>query len=264
MTWREQVLKYCTVANAMATTMSPEEFANARREGIGASDASVILGTNPWADLNELIEDKIATGVTAKNLEVAGKASVRKGIDLEPLVLKKAEELLGTPVYKPEDMYRIAGSPWLTVNYDGLAWTLGQWMPVEAKTVTQFGEKQWNWAKSWQPAMTLPYRFTSVATDPKERCEQASAHYGIPPYYYCQLQQQMLGCGATMGLMAALHDKDWTLRLYLVHRDDPLIQTLIERSMEFWNKHITPYKGTPRYEIRVMQVEKSQLAEEDY
>jgi predicted phage-related endonuclease len=233
--WSEEILKYCNVDVEAATNLSEAEFADIRRNGIGASDASVILGTNPWAKLEDITEDKLAKGYTAKNAEISTKPNVRKGSDLEPLILKKAEEAIARPVIKPTAMYRFKNYPWLTVNYDGITNIFDQWVPVEAKMVSTFGEKGWNWGKSWAKGEMQKAFSTRPNIGIEERCKQAGEHYGIPPYYYCQLQQQMAGIGASFGFMAALHDKDWTLRLYMVHRDNLLLQELVDKSRTFWN-----------------------------
>lgn len=230
--WKDLILLNCDIAIPNISELSDEEFANARRNGIGASDSSVILGTNPWAKLDELREEKLASGYTDRNAQISDKAAVRKGKDLEPLILQKASHQFDIPIFKPVDMYRVRKAPWLTINYDGIGRLWHYWMPFEAKLVTMYGEKQWNPARCWDG--TVP-KVPLLPKDPVERSKEASEHYGIPPYYYPQLQQQMLGLGSDFGFMAALHDKDWTLRLYMVHRDQPLIDAIIEQSKSFWD-----------------------------
>jgi len=167
-------------------------------------------------------------------------------------------------VEKPLDMYRIAMYPWLTVNFDGIAKMHGKFIPIEAKMVSPYGEKGWDWTKSWSPGMMVKPPAIPHDMQADKRCEIASKHYGIPAYYYCQLQQQMLGLGSPFGFMAALHDKDWTLRMYMVMRDNYLLLDLIRKSRTFWNTTIAPKKGLTIYPDTIeMQVPKLELARDE-
>ena len=62
-------------------------FAMLRRVGLGASDSSVILGVNLYTKLDELIQQKRSTEITEEERKVGELENVRKGRDLEPIIL---------------------------------------------------------------------------------------------------------------------------------------------------------------------------------
>ena len=49
--------------------------------------------------------------------------------------------------------------------------------------------------------------------------KRKATRIGIPPYYYTQVQQEMMGIDAPYGYLAALFDETWTFKLYLVKKD---------------------------------------------
>ena len=76
---------------------------------------------------------------------VGAKESVRKGADLEPIILQKFAEWSGFDIYKPDAMYRMKELPYITVDFDGLCVMSNDiYFPVEAKYVTAYAMKYWN------------------------------------------------------------------------------------------------------------------------
>ena len=47
-----------------------EAFALIRRQGLGASDSSIILGVNNWTTIDQLIEQKNTPCITQRNLHL--------------------------------------------------------------------------------------------------------------------------------------------------------------------------------------------------
>ena len=90
---------------------SSEEFAKARRNGFGGSDSSILLGVNPFTTLRELILQKATPELTEEEKQIGQLAAVRKGNDLEPLIIKKASEILGMEIIKPPHMYMFQDFP---------------------------------------------------------------------------------------------------------------------------------------------------------
>ena len=78
---------------------SNEEFAMLRRNGLGGSDSSSVLGVNPYTSRAQLIEQKARTTLTEEEKEVGEKVAVRKGRDLEPLIIQKTEKYFGTDIF---------------------------------------------------------------------------------------------------------------------------------------------------------------------
>ena len=127
-------------------SMSHEEYALARKDYFGASDSSILCGVNLYKTMDQLIAEKNAKYITKEEKEVGEKAIVRKGYDLEPIILDKAAAELQTEIFKPEDMFKFKDVDGLSVNYDGVtvAPTVNKWVPVEAKLVSKYGEKYYN------------------------------------------------------------------------------------------------------------------------
>lgn len=215
---------------------SNDEYIMLRRQGLGASDSSIILGVNPYKTVEDLIQEKASNVITAKEREVGEKAAVRKGVDLEPLIIQKFEHYFHRECFKPKDMYRCKIAPQLTINFDGVTGTPEQYIPTEIKVVTQYGEKHYN------PLKAIFDEVNGFMPLPKDHSkenvsiETKAAEYGIPPYYYTQVQQQMLGLNAPYGYLSVLFDKDWRMHTFLVYRDDAVIKELIEKSKVVWDK----------------------------
>lgn len=227
-----------TVAVKDAYLMTPEEFTNSRRNGIGASDVSVILGLqSKWKTSEDIIKEKLQHTISEEEREVGNKVSVRKGRDLEHIVLNKAEDWLGCDVDKPLDTYKFKDSPWLTVNFDGVTTDpLGTFTVVEAKLVTQYGEKFYNKEGAIRNKQEIEYLkiMRSKKAFLSQDIETKAKVCGVPAYYYAQVQQQLLAIGAPYGYLAALYDKDWELRMYLIPADPEVQAKIITESKKIW------------------------------
>lgn len=236
----QHILQYCDIVHPNASQLSPEEFTNLRRCGIGASDASILLGLQAkWRLPESVIEDKLRTTVSDDEKEIGNKPAVRKGRDLEPLVLDKAAERLGVEIIKPTAMYRLKEHPVLTVNYDGVTDYKGTITVVEAKTVTAFGDKNYkrsNALKNIDADIEMLQFITNKDSWMQRSIETKANACGVPAYYYAQVQQQLLGIHAPFGFLAALHDKDWTLEIYYIPRDLTTQTMIVCEGMKAWNK----------------------------
>lgn len=208
-------------------------FVQLRRNGLGASDSSIYLGVNKFTNLDKLIEQKLATELTQEEIEVGEKEAVRKGADLEPIILNKFEEWAGFETYKPRAMYRIDEVPWLTVNFDGIIKLQEQHIPVEAKYVSPYANKYWDRSKCIKAVYEGNPKLCAGIDVTAHVIEEASL-YGIPPYYYTQLQQQLLGLNAPFGYLVALFDKGWELGVYKIFADKFTQQGIKNISRTVW------------------------------
>lgn len=229
----------CEIITDVAV-LSDEEYALARRVGLGASDAPAYLGLYSMFGKSEatVIQNKCATELTAEEKEIGEKVNVRKGKDLEPIILQKFTEQTGIHVIKPTFMYRIKDFNYLTINFDGVGIVKEQAIPVEAKFTSTYGDRYWNYDRvkavcheTFLPE-TLDFTRSSIAA----HCDEAFNYYGVPAYYYAQVQQQMLGLGSDIGVVASLRDKDWTLYPFWIFRDDWLQKQIIAEGYRIWQK----------------------------
>ena len=219
--------------------LSDEEYALARRKGLGASDSSVLLGVNPYKKKSDLIIEKRSKIITDEERAIKMKEAVRKGFDLEPLILQKYVKLTGNPEpIKPTAMYQIVDNPCLTINFDGVGYVDDYLIPVEAKFVTTYGDKYYNreHAMYREFGKCSLHRSCRAYTDSIDRIKAKAEACGIPPYYYTQVQQQMYGLGSPFGLLTALHDKGWETVVYFIPRDEECIQNIIIEGRKIWIK----------------------------
>ena len=217
------------VAQQNVSTLPQLEFALARKQGLGASDASVYLGLQTqWKSAQDLVAEKLRTTITDEEMAIGEKDVVRKGKDLEPLNLQKAEAKLGTPVYKPQHMYRVREYPHLLVNFDGVARSAEDpavLIPVEAKFVSMYGDKYYDFTKG-------PADWVNWADD--YPTEKKAAILGVPAYYYAQVQQQILALNAPYGWLTVIRDKGWEHHMFKIPRDEPVINQIIYEGFRLW------------------------------
>ena len=228
--------------------VSKEEFTQLRRGGFGGSDSSVLVGVNPFSTISDLIQSKIRTELSEEEKAIGKLAAVRKGNDLEPLVISKATEILDNVVFKPPHMYRFKEYPYLTMNFDGVTDLEGkQYVPVEIKVCTYRGEKHYNKFKAFFDE-SLP-EGEQAKIEPEDiseknmSIEERAAHYGIPPYYFTQLQQEMMALDAPFGFIAVLFESDWYVRIFKVWKDPKTQNAIIIQGYKTWQKIEAIKKG---------------------
>ena len=222
-------------------SVSKEEFTQLRRTGFGGSDSSVLLGVNPFSTISDLIQSKVRTELSEEEKAIGKLTAVRKGNDLEPLIIDKATEILGTVVFKPPHMYRFKDYPYLTMNFDGVTDLNGkQYIPVEIKVCTYKGEKHYNKFKAIFD-QSLPEGEQARLEQPdiseaNMSIEERAAHYGIPPYYFTQVQQEMMALDAPFGFLAVLFESDWYVRIFKIFKDPKTQNALIIQGYKTWQK----------------------------
>lgn len=207
--------------------MSHEDYALARKNYFGASDSSILCGVNLYKNMSQLIAEKNAKYLTKEELEVGEKPIVRKGYDLEPIILNKAEEVLNATIHKPKDMFKFKGTDGLSVNYDGVMQDNDVWVPVEAKLVSKYGEKYYNKNVTMDAAKTVSVAVEGESLE--QHIKRKALKLGIPAYYYTQVQQEIAGLDAPHGYLAALFDETWTFKVFYIPRDNYVINMIYKR-----------------------------------
>lgn len=224
-----------------------EQYALLRKDGLGTSDSSIVLGVNPYTAKSELIREKCRNVLTEDELAVGDKAPVRKGRELEPLIIHKSKQILGRDVIKPIHMYRHKEYPYIKFNFDGVMEKVEledgsyQYIPDEIKVVTMYGQKHYDKTKAWfresKGFQMLPEDYSKLDIS----IEQKAALYGIPPYYYTQLQQQIFGCDnangrvTPFGYLTVMFESLWEVFTFFVWRDQKVINQLIIEDTKTWN-----------------------------
>lgn len=218
-----------------------EEYALLRKNGLGTSDSSIVLGVNPYKTRSDLIAEKCRDYLTEEELEVGDKSAVRKGRDLEPMIIYKHSQIMDRHVIKPIDMYRHKDYPHIKFNFDGVLDKLYnddgtyQYIPDEIKVVTIYGMKHYQFDKAFfrehKGFGIIPPHYEEENIN----IEGKANMYGIPPYYYTQLQQQIFGLNAPYGFLTVLNEKNWEINSFFVWRDQKVINQLIIEDSKTWS-----------------------------
>ena len=229
-----QVEPYIQNAYDMAKD-NKSAFIMIRKNGLGGSDSSIVLGVNPFRDEDNLVKEKAASQPTHEELAIGDKPNVRKGSDLEPLILSKFEEWSSEKVYKPSTMFRFMSPDCLTINFDGVVLRGPVRYPVEAKFVSSFAEKYWDKSKAVDNLASSTMPKLPGGTLQNHIAEAAKA-YGVPAYYYTQVQQEMLGLDAPFGYIAVIFDREWEFKVFKIYRDNFVCNMLLSEGPRIWNR----------------------------
>ena len=201
-------MKGLDISHVFADTrnMTREEWLSSRRNGIGGSDASAILGVNPYSSPLKVYMDKIGKGVEEEENE-----AMRQGTDLEPYVADRFVEFMekqGTPkkVRKCNRILQHPDYPWMLANIDREV--LKENAGLECKT-------------------TSPYS--------KFRFDEGE----INPHYYWQCVHYMAVTGANRWYVSIVV-LGKSHHVFCIERDEDAIATLIEAEREFWEEHVVP------------------------
>ena len=206
--------------------MTREQWLQARKNGLGASDAACILGRNPWKSNVQLWEEK--TGRREAE-DIGEKPVVKYGKDAEaPL---RSLFALDFPQYAIHyDEYGMIANrpeePWLFATLDG---------ELE-DTVTQ------------QPSHLMGV-LEIKTTEIMRPAQWAEWNGGIPEHYYCQLLHQLLATGYYFAILKAqIRYREYgssspdalkvTTRHYYITVDDDGVREdmehLLQAEKDFW------------------------------
>jgi len=179
--------------------MTDLEWLQARRRGLGASDASAVCGLSPWRTPLHVYLDKVGEWTEPDS---APKAWGRR---LEEVVAQAYAEETGRPVRAPENRLEVHPNlPWLVASLDRLTEVDGSVRVLECKTVRS-DSGEWGVPGSDE----------------------------VPPYYLVQCQHQLAVTGLEYCDLAALFGGQ-ELRVYTIERDEALASRLRLILSEFW------------------------------
>ena len=188
-------------ANVFADTseMSREQWLEARRKGIGGSDASAILGVNPYSSPLKVYLDKV--GSTREDEE---NEAMRQGRDLEDYVAQRFTEETGFKVQRCNRILQHPSYPWMLANIDRRIPGMNE--GLECKTAS-------------------PYtKFNFEAGE-------------INPHYYWQAMHYMAVTGADAWYVAILV-LGKSFHVFKVVRNNDEIDQLIAAEKDFWEHHV--------------------------
>ena len=179
--------------------MTRHEWLEQRKSGIGGSDASAILGFNPWKSTFELYIDK-----TSDHVEEIDNEAIHWGNVLEDVVAEEFTRRTGKKVRRRNQMFRHKDHKFMIANIDRDV--VGERALLECKTTNAFNSDAWEGDN-------------------------------IPPAYMCQLQHYMAVLDYEKSYIAVLIGGQkfvWKE----IERDDEFIELMIEHEKHFWNEHV--------------------------
>lgn len=177
--------------------MDRTEWLKLRRQGIGGSDAPVIMGASPWKTVMDLWLEK--TG--EYTIEDEDNERMYWGRILEDIVAQEFVRRTGIKVRKCNRLLTHPRHKWMIGSVDRLI--VGEKAGLEIKTANTFAAEDWNG--------------------------------GIPEYYYPQVQHYIEVCQADYWWVAVLLGGQ-EFKTYKVLRDDAYIKDLVEAEMDFWRR----------------------------
>ena len=194
-----------TKAKVYADTrkMSRDEWLESRRNGIGGSDASSILGLNPYSSPLRVYLDKIGKGEEKETTE-----AMRQGTDLEQYVADRFVEATGKKVRKCNKILQHPDYPWMLANIDREI--VGENAGLECKTTNP----------------NAKFKFEEGEINP---------HYLYQSLHYLAVTGADRWYVSIIVLGKAHH-------VFCIERSDfeDAITQLIEAEKDFWENHVVP------------------------
>lgn len=183
--------------------LSEEKWLALRRKGIGGSDASAVVGMNPWQSALSIYYDKIGEGVPIEQTE-----RMRIGKDLEDYVAQRFSEDSGLKVRRKNAILMHKEHDFLIANIDREI--VGKKEGLECKVTNSFAASQWY-------------------------------DNQIPSHYELQCHHYMLVTGYKAWWIAVLIGNDRVIHRR-IERDEEVISWLYEQERAFWHDHVLARK----------------------
>ncbi|MGI0534983.1 YqaJ viral recombinase family protein [Bacillus pfraonensis] len=194
-------------ANVLITTkdMAHEQWLEARKAGIGGSDAAAIAGLNKWSSPIGVYYDK----TSEINKDQLPSEAAYFGNVLEEIVADEFSKRTELKVRKCNAILQHPDYPWMLANVDRLI--IGEKVGLECKTASEYLKKEWEGEE-------------------------------IPASYLIQCQHYMAVTGYKAWWIAVLIGGNKFI-YKKIDRDEEIIQYLIDIEKDFWLNHVE--KGIP-------------------
>ena len=192
----------CRIVAPDVSKLSRSEWLALRRNSLGGSDISSVLGLNRWRSPMEVWADKCGLPVANEMSEAA-----LWGIRLEGLVRAELAHRNGWQIEKPTAMFQHRDIPYFSANVDGILDLPGKGLAVvEIKTASSYKESEW---KNGQ----------------------------VPPEYMLQGQFYMSVLDVQHCIFGCLLGGQ-KLIVTEVARDDEMIHDIHRLAVDFWIHHV--------------------------
>lgn len=178
-----------------------EQWLAFRRTGIGGSDASTVVGLNPYSSLYYLYNDKLGLLPPKDDTE-----AMRQGRDLEQYVADRWMEATGKKCKRNNYMWRSVERPFMLADIDREV--CGENAGLECKTTSVFN-----------------------------RADLENGEIPLTYYVQCQRYMAVMGFDAMYLAVLVLNRGFYHFR---IDRDNAEIDALAEAERAFWEDHILP------------------------
>lgn len=180
--------------------LSKEQWLRYRKQGIGGSDVSCLLGINKWKSEIELWLDK----TNQTNDPVEENEAMQWGTIMEPIIRKHFADATGKTVVEVKAMLQHPQHPFMLADVDGLTTDdKGNPAILEIKTASEYKRAEWE--------------------------------NDIPSYYQTQVQHYLCVTGVQKAYVAVLIGGN-SFKVYEVDADAEIQAMLIAVEKDFWNK----------------------------
>lgn len=184
---------------ANTAQMPRSEWLQARKNGIGGSDAGAICGLNPYVSPMQVFLDKTSDDISETDNE-----AMRQGRDLEEYVAQRFMEATGKKVRKVNAILGSPKYPFMQANIDRII--AGENAGLECKTASAYSAGHW-------------------------------ADGQAPLHYVIQCQHYMAVTNTDFWYLAVvILGKDF--KYIRISRDDEIIESLIKIEKCFWEDHV--------------------------
>ena len=169
-----------------------------RRKGICGSDASIVLGINPYRSVLHLWKDKTGQFPVEEN----GNEYTHFGNVLEPVIKKEFTKRTGLKVRAKNAILQSAEYPFMLADLDGIVKDEdGELAVFEAKSASEYKKAAWE----------------------KE----------VPKEYLAQVQHYLCVTGFKKAYVCALVGGN-SFYCHEIYRDEEYISHLVKKEQEFW------------------------------
>ena len=212
---------------------SKEHWLELRRQGIGGSDISAILGLNKYRSPLDVYQDKLGLAP-----EVEENEAMYFGTLLEDIVAKEFAERTGMKVQKVNYTIGVGKDYWMRANIDraiinpSIAGTVrvkeqeGTNRILTTDAILECKTAGFRSANLWGPSQEL-----EIATG------EVTSEHEIPIAYELQVQWYMAITGVSKAYVAVLIGGQ-EFRCYEVDRNEKLISQMTQYAHKFWFENV--------------------------
>lgn len=173
-----------------------------RRSGLGGTDASAVLGMNPWRTPLQVWSEKRGLVPPQETTE-----AMRWGLLLEPVIAERYTEETGRKLIAPENVYHHPKHDFLLATPDRLC--TSERRGLEIKTASSHTSHEWGRPRSDE----------------------------VPRHYLIQCMHYMAVLGYRVWDLAVLIGGN-DFRIYTITWDQSAADAMIEQEVAWWQRHM--------------------------